>query len=240
MAPGLYDDDSDTSPEAKMKEDKTNRQIIFWSVLVIALLFLGEIFWNYSPGRMSVLFFFIGWILLLILHELGHAICAKIFGWRVLGLVIGFGQVLFKFKLFNVPVQIRAFPLEGFVLARPVNERWIRFKSASVYFAGPAVHLAALIIPLYVLGWEGLIEPSDDLGKIFVQSLAAVGFLGCLVTLIPFPANMEGHQAYNDGLGIVYSLFGDVSRLQMSEEEEEKLNRLVRGEPLEDPGWQGD
>src|SRR5579871_1841739 len=92
-------------------------------LLVILGLFAGDVCTNYAPVKLSALLFVLFWIPLLVLHELGHAIVARLVGWRVEMIVIGMGRTLCRFHVGNALVELRVVPLEGFVRNVPLNLR---------------------------------------------------------------------------------------------------------------------
>ncbi len=62
---------------------------------------------------MSILAFLIVFGIVSIVHELGHFLTAKAFGFRILEFAIGFGPVLFKKKRGETDYCLRALPLGG-------------------------------------------------------------------------------------------------------------------------------
>jgi membrane-associated protease RseP (regulator of RpoE activity) len=45
-----------------------------------------------DPRALVVVFLFAAWAPLLVVHELGHALCAWSVGWRVREIVVGYGR----------------------------------------------------------------------------------------------------------------------------------------------------
>lgn len=123
--------------------------------MAIACFLLVELAQDFSPVKLSVLFFFLSWCPLLLLHELGHALMAAGLGWSVEQIVIGMGEPIQRFKLGSVAVEWRMLPIEGFVRCRPRDLRWPRLKHALVYFAGPGIELLLATAMLWVLGRSG-------------------------------------------------------------------------------------
>src|SRR5262249_13988635 len=91
----------------------------WWITGIFLAIFLGlfalEISENYSPVKLSALFFVLLWVPLLVLHEAGRAIVAFLLGWHVGQIVIGMGKTIGRFRLGIASVEIRLFAIEGFV-----------------------------------------------------------------------------------------------------------------------------
>ena len=170
---------------------------------VFTLLILAAIFEEYSPKKLSVLLIVLFWIPMLVVHELGHALAAKLLDWRVREIVIGFGRVLWQFQVGDTRVKIKLVPVEGYVLPSPRTPSGIRLKSMLIYAAGPGAELLVLAALLLVFGWDTVFNDSSDLSLIALQSLAIVILFGAGFNLLPF--RVEG--AVSDGLGIVSSPF---------------------------------
>ena len=154
------------------------------------------------------LLFVVFWVPLLFIHELGHAVMAKILGWRVQRIVIGFGKVLLKTTLLSAPMEIRSIPLEGFVQIAPKNLTLARFKHALIYFAGPGIELLFFVIIMQSLGGlESLFIITDDYMRIALQSFAFAALVGAVINLIPIGIITQDGSTPNDGMGILICLF---------------------------------
>ena len=171
--------------------------------LVITLLFVAAIFEEYSPKKLSIVFYILFWVPMLIVHELGHALAARALGWRVREIVIGFGRTLWKWQTGETRIKVKLAPIEGYVLPAPVDDSHVRLKSALVYAAGPGAELAVLLIMIVLFGWDTVFNDSDHVGLIALKTLAVVILVGAGFNLLPF--RTEG--AVSDGLGILSSPF---------------------------------
>lgn len=181
-------------------------------ILVVSAVFIFmmamEIMSNYEPKKLSALLFAVSWIPLLFIHEFGHAITAKVLGWRVRRIVIGFGKVLFNTHLLGAPMEIRSIPLEGFVQIAPKNLKLARIKHALIYFAGPGIELLIFIIVVFALGGlEQFFIITNDYGRIALQSFAFSALIGAVLNLIPLGIITKDGSAPNDGMGILMCLF---------------------------------
>jgi hypothetical protein len=170
---------------------------------IIALLIVAAIFDEFSTRKLSILFFFIFWVPMLIVHELGHALMAKALGWRVREIVIGFGRTIWQRQIGETRLAVKLAPLEGYVLPAPSDRERMRLKSSLIYAAGPGAEILILGVAIAMFGWETVFNDSDDVALIALQSLAVVIVLGAGFNLLPF--RTDG--AVSDGLGIISSPF---------------------------------
>jgi len=167
-------------------------------------LFAAEIFRDITPGRMAVLFFFAFYGVLTVLHEAGHAVVARLVGWHVERVQLGFGPVLGHPKIGGVPVEIRAFPIIGLVQVVPDTVAGARWKNALIYAAGPGVELALAGAVATVVGWDVITASSEDWGVVIAQSLCLAALLGAGFNLLPFSPRPG---QITDGMGILRSPF---------------------------------
>lgn len=185
-----------------------------WIVAVVAVgvlgLFAAEIARDFDTRKLSALFIVLWWWPLLLAHELGHAACARLFGFRVTTVVVGFGRVLWAGDVRGVYVELRVLPLEGFTFTH--SPPGARLRNAAVYFAGPGVELAAAALALLVLGPGRMFAPSEIIWVIALQSLALAAVIGAAFNLIPHAGRAGGlgnsRFIASDGLGILRSLLG--------------------------------
>lgn len=117
--------------------------------------------------------------LLIVIHELGHFIVAKLVGIKVHEFSLGFGLKLFGVKRGGTSYNLRLFPLGGFVRmagmdpeeevedeAGDFNKKTV-FQRAMVIFAGPFMNflLAALIVAvIYMI--EGIPVPTTTVDRL--------------------------------------------------------------------------
>ena len=201
----MYIDHRDRDKEVSSKGEK-----IFVIVISLAFLFMMtmEILSNYEPRKLGALLFVIFWIPLLFIHEFGHAIMAKLLGWRVERIVIGFGKVLAQIKLLGTPMEIRTIPLEGFVQIAPKTVTLARLKHALIYFAGPGIELLVFFIIMTMLGGlDQMFMVIDDYPRIALQSFAFAALAGAVINLIPIGIITKDGSTPNDGMGILLCLF---------------------------------
>ena len=216
--------------DQKDKGAGTRGERIF--IVIITLLFLFmmsmEVFSNYEPRKLSVLFFLLFWVPLLFLHEFGHAVMAKLCGWQVKQTVIGLGSILLRTRLFGAPMEIRMIPLEGFVSIAPRNLKNVRGKHALIYFAGPGIELLVFLGIGLFLGMDQLFSQNDNYYQIALQSLAFAALVGAVINLVPIGITTENGSTPNDGLGIILSLTSSQREYKewLKENEEQDSDKL--------------
>ena len=192
------------------KENISKSEVTF--IVIVSLIFLFmmmmEIITNYEPRKLSALLFVIFWIPLLFIHEFGHAIMAKVPGWRVNRVVIGFGKVLVRTRLLGALMEIRTIPLEGFVQISPESVELARVKHALIYFAGPGIELFLFFSITFVIGgFDQLLTINNDYERIALQSFASASLVGAVINLIPIGIITKEGNSPNDGMGIILCLF---------------------------------
>ena len=170
---------------------------------VITLLFVAAIFDEFSTRKLSIIFFFVFWVPLLVIHELGHALMAKALGWHVREIVIGFGRTIWQRQIGETRLVVKLAPMEGYVLPVPSDRDRMRMKSALIYAAGPGAELLILAAAIAALGWDTVFNDADEISLVALESLAVVILVGAGFNLLPF--RTDG--AVSDGLGIVSSPF---------------------------------
>lgn len=103
-------------------------------VVLFPGLFLGWVILN----SISIDFFL---VLSLLPHELGHALTAKLMGFRVFFIVVGFGKRIGRKKLLGFNIEFRTVPLSGATVTAPLDEKFLRLKYAAVLLAGPLINV---------------------------------------------------------------------------------------------------
>ncbi len=175
---------------------------------VLLCLFGVEVLINYEPIKLTIVFFLVAWVPLLFLHELGHAIAARLVGWEVEKFVIGHGKILKKFRFQGSLVEFRVILASGYVLPRMTPRNWSRMKSAFVYFAGPGAELLIFGVLYLMIGVGQFSEANGSYLTIMMQGVALSAVTGAVINLIPQEIIVDTGRVPNDGLGIIYSLMG--------------------------------
>lgn len=225
-----------------MNENETGRQPVpdrapqtpnEWGILVIisfffALFLVLELAREFTVAKLSVPFFLISWVALLILHEFGHALMARLLGWRVTLVSIGSGIVRARATVLGMPVEFRTIPLSGFVLPRPGNLVAPRLKQFLIFAAGPGIELFAVALLIFLIGPDAILRRTPDVGLIASQSFCVAALFGALFNLIPFPHRTAEGTAWSDGLGMLlcWGIPDDVFRRQMEGEKGDPANSI--------------
>ena len=179
--------------------------------IAFTIMILLAIFDEFTWGRLSVLFILLFWIPLLVLHEAGHAIAARLLGWQVREIVIGFGRELWRGTIGETRVVVKLAPVEGYVLPAPQSTQNIRLKSMLIYAAGPGAELLLLAGMLLVLGSDYVFGASADVMQVAAKSLAIAILMGAGFNLLPFSTG----GGVSDGLGILSSPFMSDEAIQL-------------------------
>lgn len=181
-----------------------------WMLLGAFLLALGALVGividDYEPVKLAPVFMLLSWFPLIAWHELGHALVARLVGWRVDAIVVGFGGVAWSGEIAGIPCALKMYPLGGYVSPGPRSTAGIRWKSALVYAAGPLVELALVGVIALVLR-DRLLTRTDEIWVIALQAVAIAATLGVAFNLLPRRVQTERGESYTDGMGILVSLF---------------------------------
>lgn len=185
-----------------------------WGIL-IANLALGALFWT----------------LLLVVHELGHALVGALTG-TVLRFDVGSGPVLIQTEIRGVMVTVRPVPSEGSVLAIVRGRRWWRTRRSAVLVAGVAAELLLLGVVALALPTEALQSaPAVQVAPftmLLFTTLVGTGF-----NLLPGVFTRDGVELVTDGLGILETLSlspTDVDKLRLRADVAFFVTALVDGD----------
>jgi len=211
MSPMTPEADSGSGPGPSSRSE---RWILAGFLLVILGLFAVELLRDPAPVKLSVLFVLLWWIPLLFIHEGAHALMARILGWGVRRVVIGFGPVLKRWRREGLDVEIRRIPVSGFVQSYPRDTRFPRTKDALIYAAGPGSELLVALAVAGALGWDALLTVNDSIPRLAAQSLAAAAAIQAVINLIPGmvsdPRDAVGRRfSPTDGMGLLTAWFQD-------------------------------
>lgn len=181
-----------------------------WGVMVIisltfAVMIGFELARDFSVAKLSGPFFLISWVILLVIHELGHALAAKFLGWHVDLVCIGTGKVRFRRRIFGMPVEFRTIPISGFAQPRPADLISPQLKQATIYAAGPGIELLLVAGIALFIGPGELLQRSSNVGIIALQSFCVAAIFGAGFNLIPFSHQTKDGIAWSDGLGMIMS-----------------------------------
>ncbi len=183
-----------------------------WGILVVLGFFFGlflvaDLVIDASTAKLSVPFFLISWVALLLLHEAGHALMAAWLGWKVERISIGTGRVRWRTQQGQVEVEFRTIPLSGHVIPRPVDLRSPRLKHFLIYAAGPGIELLAVGLCLIWIGPDRMMTGSEAPAIIAVQAFSVAAVFGAVLNLIPLSHPVAGGMAWSDGMGMIRCWF---------------------------------
>jgi regulator of sigma E protease len=163
---------------------------------------------------MSWILAFLGFAMLVILHEAGHFFAAKAVGMRVERFALFFPPLLWKFKRGETEYGIGAIPLGGYVKITGMNPaeeippehadrayyRQPVWKRIVVIFAGPAVNIVlafAILAGVYLS--QGTVEPPPVVGAI-EQSTPAANTLKAGDVLVAVDGKRPAGDTYTEQL----------------------------------------
>ncbi|MCG8592542.1 MAG: site-2 protease family protein [Proteobacteria bacterium] len=197
----------DPAPESEGKRfTPAERWITAALVLGFGAAMAVEILDPDQPAKLVIPLALVFWVPLLVLHELGHAAAAHLCGWRVREIVIGYGRPVARWRWGDTSVELRRFPVVGFVRCSPIALGGARLKSAFIYFAGPGIELALVGLLVWAVAPRSLFQPADALAWVALQSAALAALAGAGINLLPHASLSRDGSLPSDGLGILLSL----------------------------------
>lgn len=192
---------SDHDPAPRRPMTGTERLLSGAFLFVFAGLLFAEVLRDEGPARMGMVFVALSWWPLIVLHELGHLLTARMVGYGVCEFVVGHGRPLLSGHFGETHWTLRAIPLGGHVVPFSRTGRPARLAMACIYLGGPGAELLLIGLLAAILGPAVLFSHSTDLTVIALQGLALGAAIGAVTNLIPLPMG----DAVTDGLGIVTS-----------------------------------
>lgn len=143
--------------------------------------------------------------LLIIPHELGHAIAARLLRWDIFRVTFGIGPCWMEWRVGGIPVQFRLIPDRGSVSTLSLRHRDWRACRFITIAAGPLVNLAIAILAIELAGgWTIFI--SDPFASVWSTLGAASAFV-FVVSLIPQTVWTQEGKSVTDGLQMARLLF---------------------------------
>src|SRR6185437_5976574 len=90
----------------------------------------------------QALWFLVVFLVIIPIHELGHALAGLLVGHRIRSVVVGVGPPLLAFDLAGVAVRINLLPLGGLTMGVPRGGSWLRLRMWIFAAGGPAANVA--------------------------------------------------------------------------------------------------
>ncbi len=165
---------------------QARRELIIFAL--VSLFSLAVLFTPYAEQfsiLITIFFFYSCNIMMLALHELGHAVVAKLLGLRIFAIIFGTGKTLVKKQINTIHFSLNIFPFSGIVVWGTADPKFYRLRYFLSILAGPAVHIIFLIllVPRFIRGSS--IYLGDSFLDMFLFVLAASNLVLLIVNLYP-------------------------------------------------------
>lgn len=141
------------------------------------------------------LLFFAQW-LMIVPHELGHAVTGKFLGFRQIRILVGSGKPLFNFEFLSFQWLFNRWPFGGLTLAPPSAAMAVRWKQFLFVAGGPAVNISAATVGWLVIGRQALFDETRTPGEILFWANLIV----LVENLIPWRVQTVWGPMQTDGL----------------------------------------
>jgi len=179
----------------------------FWGPLLIVVpgVFFSIVFPNLTLGALFLSLFAIQVFSLFstAFHELGHAVAAKLVGWRNFLIEVGNGRVVYEFRLWGSRWQFRAVPVaSGCAYVGTLETPWYRLKHSVIFSGGPLANALLIVVAL-------ALSPAEDVlnGTVFdhfspTKMLLLVNAVMLIWSLWPREFRTQYGKGHSDGLGL--------------------------------------
>lgn len=199
-------------PGNKNKPMTSEERWISAAFLVLFVgLFAAEMVSNFHPAKLSALLVVLFWVPLLVVHEAGHALVARMLNWHVSQVTLGTGKLIGTFRMGRALIEVRWLLVEGFVRCAPRDMHWPRLKSALIYFWGPGAELLLAVLVAFAVGLDTLFTRSENYALIACQSLVLAAVAQGVLNLVPHAVFTPSGSMPSDGLGIIRSFLTPLS-----------------------------
>ncbi len=175
-----------------------------------------------SPGvrwafAVNLALFVVLTVVLIAVHELCHALAARVLRYHVPRITLGIGRQVARFSVGATLIQICMIPVVGLTFIVPRSDGFRRLRGWLITAAGPALHIAIGFALLPVARdasgwrWDVLLRESD-----VVLTLFAANVWLLVINLLP----IKTQHCASDGLSLILRLF---AKLPPYEEEAVRL-----------------
>jgi hypothetical protein len=194
--------------------------IVVMVIAVIATIWAArtkEPILNYAG--FAILFLIIVQWLMILPHELGHAIAARLFGYTQIRILIGMGKPLFSFDFAGFYWVLNPIPFGGLTFAKP-PEKMNRCKHLTFASAGLFVNALFAIVAWLFIARDGVVHSPGSVAKLFFWGNVIV----VVENLIPRAVQTSYGSTFTDGWQIWHLLF--------------RWNKLIKTESDRVPLWE--
>jgi Peptidase family M50 len=148
-----------------------------------------------------IAWFFVGYAMGIVCHELGHVLCAAIASIPVRCIQVGIGPILLRRRFGETSLELRLLPLSGLVWPYPIvnfrRSRWALFILGGVLGNATIIAVAT--------GLSAIHGVSNQAGDVFGGVVFAQIFM-IAATIIPYRYAVSGIPVASDGLQILQLL----------------------------------
>src|ERR1043166_6452378 len=147
---------------------------VYAVVAIVPFVFAVLGIWEIRQGHKSLfdsigiwyaLLFLIQWLMILP-HELGHAIVARLFGYAQIRILVGAGTPLLSFRFLGFSWLINLIPFGGLTLFK-LDDKPSRWKYFTVIAAGPVVNIAAGVAAWLFVTPASFFDHTGTVAKLF-------------------------------------------------------------------------
>ncbi len=190
---------------------------------------------------LNLFFFYLFLVVTILPHELGHAFAARLLGFKVSKIVMGFGKTIFTKKLFGIEIEFRPILLGGVTLAAHKDKDWFRLKQFGFILAGPLVNV---LLILFIC----LLFPATDFwrfgnlmhGLALAQIFLYTNIYKLIVNLWPRTILTSAGKIPSDGLSLCKTWFLEQKAMDDNHAAWfliEALELQRKGQPVEAIAW---
>lgn len=231
-------------PRCRKNRRLKTHQWFFWLIaLFLGAPLLLQLFFGIGQDALLSTYENLGLILLFQLlictpvHELGHAVAARIVGIKVWRIALGTGPEQVRFQFLGFPWEIHRNLIGGIVWLSQTDSNFTRWRKLFFFVGGPGANFllagfSALMISSPP-GW-GLEALRDGINPFWC--LFWCNILSGTINLIPrrFQLAATGKMINNDGLAIFNLLF----RPQLADVEKNAVKQIIRARSKQSAGAQ--
>ncbi len=149
-----------------------------------------------------IILFYLMMFPLLIIHEFGHAVTARLLGFKIFSITIGYGEQLFQASVFGIKIKCNLYPFYGLTFAIPQDSKRSKLKMWLFVLGGPITHIIFILACLFIyqndinslIFARGIASGFEPVKVLFYANVVLL-----LVNIIPRKVNSIGTGIYTDG-----------------------------------------